>query len=274
MRASWVLASALLLSSVARADMMAPPPLAERLTTASVVVVGKVTKFEEKAVEASRSPNAPKELFRVAVVTIAQDVKGVKGLTSIRVGYVPPVALGRRRPVVNLKVDQEAIFFLKKHHDQDFYVAPFYYDVVNKGAPEPFDKDVAFLKECGKILQNPAESLKSKDVEQRFLAAALLVGSYRHAGEPGKMTRKPIDADESKRILLAIADADWSKPSVRGQLSPQITFGQLGLTPEDGWQPMAFKNFATEYPAAAKKWLRDNADRYRIQKYVVDEVKK
>jgi len=45
-------------------------------------------------------------------------------------------------------------------------------------------------------------------------------------------------------------------------------FFQLGLTPADGWtQP---RNFA-EIQEAAKKWLKENAGKYKMKRYVRDE---
>src|ERR1700738_5017845 len=80
-----------------------------------------------------------------------------------------------------------------------------------------------------------------------------------------------IGAEESKRILQALAEADWTpKPGDAFVTTPDKAFAQLGLTDKDGWaQPADFK----DYPEAAKKWLKENADKYRIQRFVADEKK-
>jgi hypothetical protein len=48
-------------------------------------------------------------------------------------------------------------------------------------------------------------------------------------------------------------------------MGPQAMFFRLGLTAKDFWTPPA--NFK-DTPEAAKKWLKDNAGAYRIQRYV------
>lgn len=271
---------------VAKAIMIAPPPGPQRMIGAQCVVVGKVTAIEEKTIEASPAAGAPKVLYKVAVVKIGEEIKGANGLTSIRVGFIPPMdappapADGprirpiRRFPQTNLAVGQEAIFFLKKHHEKDFYVAPMFYDVVNKEGNAAFDKDIALLKKSAKILKNPDESLKSKDADERLLAAGLLVSTYRTPQGTGKQTLESIDAAQSKLILQALANADWSKQGGRGEITPMSVFGSLGLTPEDGWKPAPFKNYQVEFPAAARKWLQDNADKYRVKRFVAEETKK
>ena len=48
-------------------------------------------------------------------------------------------------------------------------------------------------------------------------------------------------------------------------------FFRLGLTPKDGWtQPKDFNQTADE----AKKWLKNNADKYRIERFVADKGEK
>lgn len=269
----------------ARAMMIAPPPGPQRLVGAQCVVVGKVTAIEEKTIEASPAAGAPKVLYRVAVVKISDEIRGANGLTSIRVGFIPPMdapAPGpeggprirpiRRMPQVTLAVGQEALFFVKKHHEKDFYVAPMYFDVVNKEGNANFDKDVALLKKCEKLIKNPNEGLKSNDAEDRLLAAGLLISKYRTPEGTGKQRFEPIDAEQSKLILQAIADGDWSKQDFR-QMSAMSVFNSLGLTPADGWKPGPFKNYQVEFPAAAKAWLKDNADKYRVKRMVAEEKK-
>jgi len=43
---------------------------------------------------------------------------------------------------------------------------------------------------------------------------------------------------------------------------------QLGVGEKDGWRPPT--DFQ-QIPAAAKKWLKDNAASYRIQSFVTDD---
>jgi len=277
----------------ARALMVAPAPMPQRVVTADCVFVGKVTAVEDSTVEASPFPNNPKVHYKVAVVKVTDAVTGTKGLTSIRVGFIAPMEEPkvqpvdpkdggvrpvirpiRRFPQVNLAAGQEALFFLKKHHDQDFYIAPMYYDVVNKENNENFAKDLETLKKSAKLMEKPEAGLKSKNADERFLTAALLVMKYRTFNQVGGAPKlEPIDAEQSKLILQALADADWSNRQDRTQLSPQQTFFTLGLQPQDGWKPVAFKT-PEELADAAKKWLKENAGTYRVQRFVAQEKDK
>jgi hypothetical protein len=90
------------------------------------------------------------------------------------------------------------------------------------------------------------------------------VSRYRNPeGSTGKL--EPIDAEESKLILLALADADWSVNDFRSPLNPQQTWYKIGAGPADGFNPPAdFKQLGD----AAKTWLKANAATYRIKKFV------
>src|SRR5262245_53319735 len=77
----------------ARALMMAPAPIPNRVATSDVVVVGKVVSFEEKKVKAERFPGDQDKNseFRIAVIKVEDPILGAKGLTHIKVGtWVPP----------------------------------------------------------------------------------------------------------------------------------------------------------------------------------------
>lgn len=278
-------ASVTILATPASAStMVAPAPLTERLVTSAVVVVGTVSAIEEKTVEAGQAVAAKeKSAYQVAVVKIEDALTGAQGLTSIRVGFVPARAVaapvgGIRRPVmpraphVDLAVGQEALFFLNPHHEKDFYIAPLYYHIVDKRKTESFDKDVAFLKRCVKLLAEPASGLKSQDLQERRLTAGLLITRYRTppAG-PGPFQQEPIDAEQSRLLLETLADADWKTQEPRTELPLAHLFGRLNPTLQDGWKPGPFQNYAVEFPAAAQKWLKEHAGSYRIQRYLPEK---
>jgi hypothetical protein len=54
-------------------------------------------------------------------------------------------------------------------------------------------------------------------------------------------------------------------------MNPQGAFLRLGLTEKDGW---TMSKDATAVNDAAKKWLKDNAETYRVQKFVLDKGEK
>ncbi len=166
---------------------------------------------------------------------------------------------------MTLKVGQEGLFFL---HDagtkEALYAARYYWDVVEKDNSQ-FAAEVEQAKKFGKMLDDRMAGLKSADEKERLLTAALLVTRYR-TSNPGAPRQAPIDAAESKLILEALAAAEPTAeiPQLPGA-TPLTLFLQLGLEARDGWeQPKDL----SALPAAAKKWLRDNAGTYRIRRGV------
>ena len=262
--------------------LIAPQSIVQRVATSDAVVVGKVTAIAEKTVKAERWPGQLAE-FRVATVKIDQPLYGIKGLTHIKVGFVPALAPrpGQVRPhirpypgtAIKLEKGQEALLFLKKHPKENFYTLPVYFDLVDKKTAG-FDDDVTEAKKYGKLLAEPMAGLKAKAAEERFQTAALLVYRYR-SFKPGGKT-EPVDADESKLILEGLAAADWdAKPMprpgpYRQQVTPVHCFYMLGLQAKDGWMPTPGQPI-TE---AAKAWIKANAGSYRIQRFVDAKAEK
>jgi hypothetical protein len=166
-----------------------------------------------------------------------------------------------------LALGQEALLFLSKLPDADFFVLPAYFSVIDKKSPG-FANDLAEARKAARLLADPKASLDSKDADERLLTAGLLIYHYRNP-RPGAPPRtEPIDAAQSKLILQTLADADWKaapRPGPQNQLNPQILFYRLGLQPRDGWNP---PRDAREIPEAARKWLRENADTFRIERFV------
>ncbi|MGE3803736.1 MAG: hypothetical protein AB7K24_03570 [Gemmataceae bacterium] len=277
MKRTLVLASVALLACACllQARRIYIPPTPDRLATAACAVIGKVTEIEKKSVVASANAGDPQKYeYQIAVIKVESALAGAQGLTHVRVGLQgPPVKNDepnrRNAPAApaQLVVGQEGCFFLQQHHDQPFYVFNQYQGFVSKES-DPAGFEV--LNRCAKLLKDPMAGLKSKEVDDRFLTAAMLVARYRN-GVPGAKAVKTeaIPVEESKLILLALRDADWGREA-GDRMSPQQTFARLGLTPQDGWkQPTDFK----QYQATAKDWLTKHADSYRIQRYVSADKK-
>jgi hypothetical protein len=272
----------------ARAMMIAPAPIPERVAQAEVIVIGTVGKVEPQNVSAVQFPGAKDKVeYQVVALKVDDALMGAKAGSEIRVGFIPPqnpapagpgvFRTPLRRAGVILTTGQEACFFLTKHCEENFYVAPAYFDVMEKKV-DGFDKDMALVKRCVKLLSDPDAGLKSKEAGDRLLTAGMLVSRYRTAkpGSTGKT--EPIDAEESKRILEILAEADWNpqgaapRPGpVAMQMTAQTIFFRLGLTPEDGWmQPQNFMQVS----AAAKAWLKEHAATYRIKRFVAEKSDK
>jgi hypothetical protein len=242
-------------------------PLPNRVANAEAIVAGKVTAFEAKAVLAAPFAGAKNQTeFKIAVVTISDALLAPKGATTIRLGFVPtPPGVAISPPPFQPALGQEGCFFLTKHGEADFLVAAGPLSFIDKKSAT-FDKDLALIKRCAKLLEDPDTSLKAKDTADRFLAAAMLVVQYTTRKSPNAKT-EPIDADQSKRILQALAGADWTPSTDLMQLSPLTVLHRLRLTDKDGWVPPAAKD-PKAYAVYAQQWLKDHAESYRIKKLV------
>jgi hypothetical protein len=242
-------------------------PLPNRVAHADAVVVGKVTAIEEKTVMAPAFAGAKDKVeYTIAVITVGDALPAPEGAKKIRLGFVPtpPGVVINPRPYEPV-VGQEGCFFLTKHPDGGFYVAPgplVYLD----GKSPTFEKDVALVKRCVLILRNPNVALQDANAETRFLAAAMLLTRYTTRRSPNPKT-EPIDAEQSKRILLGLATADWTPTTDLMQMSPYMVFHRLALTEKDGWTPPSTP-FRQVYSAYAQQWLKDHAVTYRIQRFV------
>lgn len=248
------------------ARVAAPPPIHERAAAADLIVIGKVTAIEDKPVMAKRSADDGEKVeHRIALIQITDRLLGAKGLTHIRLGYTL-AGEGRRGggPYGSVvpTVGQEGCFMLKKAYDGDFHTARGM-DVLEKDSAE-----IANVKRCAALLEDPNAGLKSKEAEDRLLTAAMLVTRFRTL-PPGVDNPKlaPIDAAQNKLILDALASADWSKRDPR-QLSPLTIIQRIQPTPQDGWNPPKFTDLAKEYPIYAQQWLKENGGKYRIQRFV------
>jgi len=257
----------------ARALVIAPPPGPVRAAKAEVIVVGRIIAIEEKDVSAPQFPKAQQNVnYRIAVVTVSEAIKGAKDMKTIRLGFIPPPQAGKGKPFirpgigrfnVNFTVGQDGMFFLTKHHQEKFYTAPMYFDFVNGENPN-FKTEVRQAKLAVKIGNNPQAALKSKDNEERFFAAAMLIDKYRPFIGGPKTKSEAIDAAESKLILTALLDADWKQGPGFGQFHPFQLFNRLG--PKEGWNQPQGK--IEDIYDAAKEWLRKNADSYLIQRII------
>lgn len=264
----------LALAPAARADMAAPDPLMVRLINAQGVIIGKVTEYEKKPVSTTRTPkDKQKTNFQVMVVKIDDHLRGFKGETHVRVGFIPVNSLRRGNTFAAPAVGSRACFFLAPHHKESFFVAQPYWDIVPEGKGTNFEATMKSLKEFAAVYDQPEKALTSKKPEERFNAAAVLILKYRGAGgvrgngKPLGTKQEPIDARQSKLILEALRDSDWTKPYSYLQVSPQYVFYRLGLTKADGWNPKRFVNQKDQI-AQTKKWLTDHAGTYRIKKFV------
>jgi hypothetical protein len=266
------------LNAQARAVAIRMPSIAERVSTADAVVVGKVESIEEKTVKA-KSLFGDEIEYQIAVVKVKDSISGAKGETHIKVGFQllanpnpgggRPIRPGRGFAPPKLEKDQEVCLLLQKHPTETFFVLTTPFQIIDK-KDENFDKQVDEVKKLAKLLDDADKSLKSKEKDDRFLAAAMLITKYRTPIGASQATEE-VNADQSKAILNALAEADWKKqyPELQGW-NAMTVFYHLNLTEKDGWK---FPQNANEQQVidAAKGWLKDNAEKYHIQKFVAEK---
>ena len=252
-----------------------PPPGPARVANADAVIVGKVEAIEPQDIKVGNMT------YRIAVVKINQGVRGVKDAKTLRIGFIPPpmpvvgkgpIVISSGASPVHLVAGQEGLFILKKDAKEDFYtiggVVGYF---INSDKNADFAKEVQTAKAAAKMMENPLDSLKSKDADERLLGAALLIEKYRtYRGPNSKL--EPIDAAQSKAIMQVLADADWqAQPNSFNSLKPNPVelFRRLNVTAKDGFTPPT----DGRYQAAVHTWVRDNAAKYRIQGFVASGAK-
>jgi hypothetical protein len=269
-----LLAMALLLAGLtvstqaALALVIAPPPGPMRVVQSDAVFVGKVVSFEPVDVEVKNVK------YTIAIVQVNQALHGLKDEKTIRVGFIPykkpqpgePITSGSLRRN-DLQLGQEGLFMVRKHPEGKFYLPPmfgYFTDVKQKN----FEDEVKSAKAAAAIVANPIAALKSKDADDRLLAAAIQIDKYRTPRGAAKL--EPIDAEESKLILDAIVNAKWA-PVRFGSTNPYQLFQRLGITEKDGWTPPRNAKSQDDIRQAVETWVREKGGSYRIQRYVAAE---
>lgn len=274
--------AALALAIPAYALLVAPPPGPAKMAQADTLLVGRVIGIEPQDVELQPFPGVQqKTKFRVAVVQVTERIRGLKDQKTVRVAFYPPpenkvdpnapiVSSRPGRGNVTLTMGQDGLFILNKHHKENIYNPPLYYNFVARNAAN-FKQEVSEAKTAARVLDNPKEALTSTDAQERFKAAAVLINHYRYYPPAIGHKLEPIDAQQSKLILKNLLDGDWTpRPRRFDQLDPWALFNQLGLDQDkaSGWKtPQNVRDIKQLYEAA-QTWLRTNHEKYRIHRVV------
>ncbi|MBX9625010.1 MAG: hypothetical protein K2X82_14480 [Gemmataceae bacterium] len=262
--------------------VMAARPVSQRAVTAEVVAVGKVTAVEKDEVEAAPFPGAEeKAKFKVAVIQVSEALAGAKGVTHLKVGFVPQPAnpprgtggIPRPRGLLppDLKAGDEFLFFLVKHPEAGFHVMPATSPPVD-GKPE-----IEAARKVLAVVADPMAALKAGKAEDRHAAALALIGKYRSYPEfpAGEVEEKPIPAEESKLILKALAEGEWGGFR-RDQANALGAFFSLGVSEADGFTPPKLQPGAPGQPPdvagqtkkAFQAWLDGRGKDYVIKQVV------
>jgi hypothetical protein len=255
--------------------MIAPSTPAIRAVQQPIVVIGKITAIEEKPVEVEPFPGAKTKVpFKLAVLQIETALVGAAGETHLKIGYQEPVAGVPRRPGgigFTPTVGLGGVFFLSPHPAGGFVVVPPVAPPLDaKG--EKYKDDLAQVKKGLAVAEKPSDALSAKDATDRYFAASILLSKYNTTpANVAKVDREPVSADETKKLMAALLEADWSKPPAVGTPAPATLMWQLQLGPDDGWNPEPIqgqKDVAAFYKAQLTKWYAAHGEKFRVKKYV------
>jgi hypothetical protein len=241
-------------------------PIPERVAVADTIVVGKLASIGKKPITVKESGQFNAEVsYSVAVVEIRETIKGAKGMKKLELGFPATNQPGQPRipslQTTTFTQGQEICLLLKKHSSDKFYVVVGGYDYnLNKKNPN-YRNSEALVRRCVKLLADPDKNLKSRARADRVLTASLLVYQYR---DPVGSKEEEIDADQSKLIMKALAEADWK--------DVQPVFFKLSVNEKDGWKgPQAVRGRVQTLEAATREWIKANVNKYRIKRYVADK---
>ncbi|MCE9532683.1 MAG: hypothetical protein K8T89_16420 [Planctomycetes bacterium] len=276
---SFLLVPALLVAFVgeAHADRIAEIRPVQQIFRADLIVVGKVVEIEDELVQITPSPNSAKVSYRIASIKLSEALQGAKGLTHIRVGFVPMLvnpAVPQGRPFrgfnANLAVGEEGCFFLKKMPDAEFHVRiPFAAPLQKEQAN--YEAELKLVKNILRIFEDPLTALKAKDLSDRQLAACALVMKYRT--QPAiegnrRVEQLAIPAEESKLIVDTLGKMKFEVFDPNGIASLQSVFWMLNLGPKDGWKPPA-NGGAAVMNKQFQAWAKEHGEAYRLQRFVL-----
>lgn len=249
----------------------APTGVLVKAATADVIVSGKITDIEKEPVEAAQFPGSTQKFaYRIALVKIDDAIVGTKNETHIKVGFLP-TTVGIRSGQANfeMKPDAEGTFFLRKHHDGNFYTFDFTNQPIDAKA-ETYKADLEAVKKAVAAMADPDKALKATDAKDRYFAAAAIVTKYRTAPGGTAVRSEAVPAEQSKALVKAILEAGWSTTD-KAVPPPYQTFMKLGMTAKDGWKPTPFKgdgDFNAHMKAEFQKWIDGDGAKFQIKKFV------
>jgi hypothetical protein len=260
----------------------------EKVAHAELVVTGKVASFDKDAMLVQYAGDPNKVAHKVAVIKIEKGLLGAGKMTEVKVAFVappkpdpnaPPVRPGRPGrggfQQIDLKEGQQATFFLTRHVGGDYYaISPMLAPIDSKDENAKAAAEV--VAKAAAAVADPVKALKAEKAEERFLAATAVISKYRSFPQDGReTTTEKVPAEESKLLLQALAEGDWSKYDQNTVNGSQV-FYSLGLTEKDGWvQPVVVNNpgappvdFNAVMKDAFAQWLKGAGKNYQISKNV------
>ena len=256
-------------------------PLPACVAQADLIVIGRIDAVDDKTVEVLPSPGSKdKVAYRTCVLKAEEVLRGDKAAKEFRIGFATKVVSGvGSGEWLSYQKDHEGVFFLKRHHTDDFFVNFSLSNGLSRGVPKgggfetpgKYEELVRAVRKMVKMLEDPVATLQGKNDADRYIGLTMLIEHYRSRGvKDPRWEEKPVDPKVSKLLLKALAEADWSwKP---GQLDyypphPSYLFQQLGVTKKDDYDPPTDDGRKTD--AATKRWLVDHQETYSVKQFTL-----
>jgi len=273
---------------------IAMQPIPETIVIADVVAIGKITAREPKTLNGKIYPDGNGRWdFAIYELTPSTVIKG-KAAKTFRVG-VPQIEYHKKPMKIvengetrllnpEVQVGAEGTFLLIKHCELDMYVLPTIGGFLVKTEPG-YEKENSLLRRCAKLLEKPEDGLGSKEKEDRFLTAYMLLYEYgmkdgRKSASKG-MVEEPIDPKLSKRILQVMLEADWSVPEKVTATGPLSTVRPQNALPWLKLDAASLKkrpklNFfdQAEYATLGRQWLTEINETAQLHRLVAPAKEK
>ena len=249
-----------------------PEPAYYRMGIAELVVIGKI---EDDPAEYKWPKGAATSHYnRSARVAVSEVILGPKDTKSTRVAVnglwvkLPKVWEHTRTKtgpnIEPFEKGREGLFYLRGSTPGEPLIPAGNLVFVDKDDPSYKDQ-VRLAKRLAGLIADPKAALKSKVPADRLDTAGMLGWRYRSGWTEWKADP---DAEESKLILLALAEVEWNwSPDNREAALANLVFEWIkpieGFTPSD-----EVMNNHKAYTAAAKQWLQKNAEKHRVTRYL------
>ena len=113
-------------------------PLPACVAQADLIVIGRIDAVEDKTVEVLPSPGSKdKVAYRTCVLKAEEVLRGDKAAREFRIGFATKVVSGvGSGEWLSYQKDHEGVFFLKRHHTDDFFVNFSLSNGLSRGEPK------------------------------------------------------------------------------------------------------------------------------------------
>jgi hypothetical protein len=250
-------------------------PIANHFALADCVVVGKIVSVAEKPEKGVLYPGMPAGTeFTVIEVETSEILAGPTEIKRVKLAFLNS-HLKSQKPVP--AVGLEGLFFGVRTPDSKFFLVPV--GGFHESKTDTYKKTFEQARRCAKLLAKPDEGLASKDGSDKLLTAYILAlretyNQVRKTGPGVKLKAETMEAERSKRMMMALAEGDWSDKASGANAGNALNwFSRPPLVTPKGF-PSGVNSDDKDAVAKARQWLKENAETYRLKRLVLIEIQK